>query len=232
MFTRRQLMASTVRRIRCDGHSAYGCRTPGVCSSVQYWKVRAPGSNGASISLRHHARRLCHMPKVVRHPRSEQLAEGDSTKLRVLALERQFAIGETPVAERRHIVRSQSRELVLRFDERLPLTLADRCEAIVRRKATVGISGEDDSGAWNPVRALAVDEVPDGRPAACARARQCPRTDRNSLFAARGCPRAALVDCSPLVSTRHRQPPAHRGDVSALRDRCRPSLSRDDRRPG
>lgn len=97
------------------------------------WQVRAPRAHGVPISLRHHARRLCHVPEVVGYPRRKQLAERDAAKLRVLTLEGEFALGEIPGAERRQVRRAQARELVQQIDESLPLTLADLGKAIVRR---------------------------------------------------------------------------------------------------
>lgn len=55
-------------------------------SAVQYGEIRAPGPHVFLISLRHDAGRLGHVPKVVRNPCGEQLAQRDRAELGMLSL--------------------------------------------------------------------------------------------------------------------------------------------------
>src|SRR5581483_8562782 len=52
-------------------------------------------------------------------------------------------------------------ELVEQLVERLALALAKLCVAVERRESAIVALCEDDARAWDPVRALAVNEMSD-----------------------------------------------------------------------
>jgi hypothetical protein len=52
------------------------------------------------------------MPKVVGRSGRDELAQRNGTQLGMLALERQFCLGQIPAAQGRQIFRAQARELI------------------------------------------------------------------------------------------------------------------------
>src|SRR5258708_3252746 len=130
-----------------------------VTSAIHHREIRPPWTDRVAILLGHDARRLRDVAEVVRHPRGQQLAERDRSKLWMLALESQLSVRETPAGKCDDIPGAQPREFRQQIRQRFSLALPELRKAVIRREPAVRALGEDDLRAGNPVRLLAVDQM-------------------------------------------------------------------------
>src|SRR5215212_1320827 len=79
----------------------------------------------------------------------------------MLTLESELAVANLPAAQGDEIRRSEFAELVEQLSETLSLTFVNLREAVIRLEAAIRSLVEDDPRARNPVRVLAVNQMPD-----------------------------------------------------------------------
>src|SRR5262245_19983208 len=79
----------------------------------------------------------------------------------MFSFERKLAFGEAPITELRQVLAAKTRELIEEFLERLPLAIAELRETIKGDEPSVWPLCENDFRPWNPVSALAVNEMSD-----------------------------------------------------------------------
>ncbi len=78
----------------------------------------------------------------------------------MLAGERELAWGEVPGANGLEVLFPKPRELIEQLGEGAPAIALEMAEAVERDEPAIGSLHQDDAGPRNPVRFLAVDEVP------------------------------------------------------------------------
>lgn len=84
-------------------------------------------------------------------PFREQLPHSDDAERGMVALGRELTFGELQSPQRRDVLGPQRRELIQQLRERLPLTLANLGESIVRLEPPTRPMSEDELDAGDPV---------------------------------------------------------------------------------
>ena len=128
--------------------------------ALQHAQIRAPRTNRVAILVRHHARQLMHMSKIVNGPRRQKLRHRHHSQRRMFPAPAEIFAAQIQGLQRGQIFPSQPRELVKKLVQRLPLAISELRQAIKRIKWPPFAVLENDPQPRHPVRPLARNQVP------------------------------------------------------------------------
>src|SRR4029079_16707588 len=121
--------------------------------SIHDGKVGAPRPDGIAVLLRQHARDLRDVTEVVRRPGREQLPHGHGAEGRMLSLEGELFVRQTPTLERTDALRAQLLEFSEQRVERPPRAVAGLSEPVERLEGPTPTFLENHARARDPVGA-------------------------------------------------------------------------------
>ena len=99
------------------------------------------------------------MTQVVRDPRCKQLAQRNTSELRMLALERKFPLRQIPTTQTCKILLALASELIKELGHALTPALTNLGEPVVGFEAAIGTLSEDDPSTRDPIGALSVNQM-------------------------------------------------------------------------